>query len=33
MHRAKQNVATWLYDEANIFLFDIFYENTGQLAK
>jgi hypothetical protein len=24
MHCAKQNVATWLYDEANIFQFNIF---------
>ncbi len=24
MHCAKQDVETWLYDEANIFQFDIF---------
>ncbi len=24
VHFAKQDVATWLYDEANIFQFDIF---------
>jgi hypothetical protein len=34
MHWAKQDVATWLYDEAIIFQFNIFLsENTGQLAK
>ncbi len=35
MHCAKQNVATWLFDEANIFQFDIFvwkHRPTGCLG-
>ncbi len=33
MQWAKQNVATWLYDEAITFHFDIFVWKQGQLAK
>jgi hypothetical protein len=33
MQFAKQDVATWLFDEANIFHFDIFVRKKGWLAK
>ncbi len=34
IHCAKQDEATWLYDEANIFQFDIFvWKHSGRLAE